>query len=63
MVPNPLNSPQETFCSMGETQIPPEKKGLEFSIRGAGRPGIQNQGANTRGTKSFTKQPQESNGG
>ena len=65
MVPNPLNSPQETlsFMEFEGTQIPPRRKGLEFSTRGIDRPGIQSQGAKTRGTTSFTKQPQETNGG
>ena len=66
MVPNPLNSPQETLSFMEfeeGTQIPPRRKGLEFSTRGIDRPGIQSQGAETRGTTSFTKQPQETNGG
>jgi len=63
MVPNPLNSPQETLFSMRETQIPSREKGPEFSNRDIGRPGIQSQGARPRGTTSFTKQPQETNGG
>ena len=63
IVPNPLNSPQEKLSSMEGTQIPPRKKGPEFSTRGTGRPGIQSQGAKTRGTTSLTKQPQETNGG
>ena len=48
---------------MEGTQIPPRKKGPEFRTRGNGRPGIQSQGAKTRGTTSLTKQPQETNGG
>ena len=57
MVPNPLNSrPQETLSSMG-------RKFREFRERGVGRPGIQNQGARPKETTSFTKQPQETNGG
>ena len=63
MVPNPLNSPQETLSSMRETQIPSREKGPEFSNRDIGRHGIQSQGARPRGTTSFTKQPQETNGG
>ena len=64
MVPNPLNSPQETLSSMRETQIPSRKKGPEFSNRDIGRPGIQSQGVRPRGTTSFTKEPQqETNGG
>ena len=46
-----------------ETQIPSREKGPEFSNRYIGRPGIQSQGARPRGTTSFTKQPQETNGG
>ena len=63
MVPNPLNSPQETLSSMRETQIPSREKGPEFSNRDIGRHGIQSQGARPRGTTSFTKQPRETNGG
>lgn len=59
MVPNP----QEELSSMERTQISPKKKGLELSTRDIDRPGIQSQGAKTRGTTSFTKLPQESNGG
>ena len=63
MVPNPLNSPQETLSSMRKTQIPSREKGPEFSNRDNGRPGIESQGARPRGTTSLTKQPQETNGG
>ena len=63
IVPNPLNSPQEKLSLMEGTQIPHRKKGPECSTRGTGRPGIQSQGAKTRGTTSLTKQPQETNGG
>ena len=63
MVPNPLNSPQETLSCMREKQIPSREKGPEFSNRDIGRPGIQSQGARPRRTTSFTKQPQETNGG
>ena len=63
MVPNPLNSPQETLSSVTETQIPSREKGPQFTKRDIGRPGIQSQGARPRGTTSFTKQPQETNGG
>ena len=63
MVPNPLNSPQETLSCMREKHIPSRGKGPEFSNRDIGRPGIQSQGARPRGTTSFTKQPQETNGG
>ena len=63
IVPNPLNSPQGKLSSMEGTQIPPRKKGPEFSTRGTGRRGIQSQWAKTRGTASLTKQPQETNGG
>ena len=63
MVPNLMNSPQEKLSSMKGTQIPPRKKGPEFSTRGTGRPGIQSQGVRPKETTSFTKQPQETNGG
>ena len=63
MVPNPLNSPQETLSSVEGTQIPSGEKGPEFRNRGVGRPGIQNQGARPKETTSFTKQLQEINGG
>ena len=63
MVPNPLNSPQETLSSMRETQISSSEKGPEFSNREIGRRGIESQGARPRGTTSLTKQPQETNGG
>ena len=63
MVPNPLNSPQETFSSTGETPIPSGVKGPEFSNRGVGRPGIQSQWARPKEPTSFTQQPQETNGG
>lgn len=63
MVAHPLNSPEETFSSMGVTQIPSREKGTGFSVEATGRPGIQSQGARPRGTMSFTKQPQETNRG
>ena len=62
MVPNSLKTSREKLASMERTQIPPREKGPEFSDRGTGRPGIQSQGARPRET-SFTKQPQETNGG
>ena len=63
MVSNPLNASHKKLSSMEGAQIPHRRKGLEFSTRGIDRPGIQIQGAKTRGTTSFTKQPQETNGG
>ena len=63
LLPNPLNSPQEMFSSMGETSIPSGDKGPEFSNRGVGRPGTQSQRTRPKETTSFTKQPQETNGG
>ena len=62
-VPNPLNSSQETLSSVEVTQIPSGEQGPEFRNRGVGRPGIQTQGARPKETTSFTKQPQETNGG
>ena len=65
MVPNPLNSrPQETLSSMGgRHKFLLGRKVREFPERGVGRPGIQNQGARPKETTSFTKQPQQTNGG
>ena len=63
MVLNLMNSPQGKLPSVGGTQIPSGNKGPEFSNRGIGRPGIQSQGARPEETTSFTKQPQETNGG
>ena len=63
MVPNPLNSPQETFSPMGETQIPSREKGTGLSAGGTGRPYVQSQGARPKETTSFTRQPQKTNGG
>ena len=63
MVPNTLNSPQEMFSSIGETQIPFREKGTGFSAGGTGRPDIQSQGARPKETTSFTRQPQKTNGG
>ena len=63
MVANPLNSSHVKLASTEGTNIPPMEKGPEFSNRDIGRPGIQSQGARPRGTKSFTKQPQETNEG
>ena len=63
MVPNPFTSLHESLSSMEGTNIPPMEKGPEFSNRGIGRPGIQSQWARPGGTKSFTKQAQETNEG
>ena len=63
MVPNPLKTSHEKLSSMEGTHIPPREKGPEFSNRGTGRAGIQSQVAGPRETTSFTKQPQETNGG
>ena len=63
MVPNPLKTSDEKLSSMEGTHIHPREKSPEFSNRGTGRPGIQSQVAGPRETASFTKQPQETNGG
>ena len=63
MVPNPFTLLHERLSSVEGTNIPPMEKGPEFSNGGSGRQGIQRQEARPRGTKSFTKQPLETNEG